>query len=201
MLRGLRVAALALALILALGTVLGAGGCQKPVAPHVGATSTTEIGAPPAQSSGVDEHKFNEAWGCLKELIDATSMAAAARPALDAQVQKLRDALGDIPAGSLNADEQQVLADFDRVYWAYADGLALWKVLVETDADCEGIPIYRDGAPLLPRADDIVRLYSLPTTVSGGSPALTCVPEDSIEKLWKQAYAWSADELLPVFAR
>lgn len=183
-----------------LGVAVGTAGCEKPVAPHVAATSTTNAGSGPAQETGVDKKKFNKAWDQVKEIIVSTSVATA-RPALVEQVQELRGLLDVIPVASLNADEQAVLAAFDRVCWAYADGVALWTALLEKDGNHEGIPVYRDGAPLFKRADMLVATYGLTLERSTADPAVEYVSERSIDRLWEVAYEAAQNELLPVFRR
>ena len=65
-------------------------------------------------------------------------------------------------------------------------------------AEYEGIPLYRDGRPLIERADVIVDLYDLPLQTSEVSESVQYVPEDSIERLWRFARAQTQEWLVPV---
>lgn len=195
-----RVLLLCAGLFAALGLVMGTAGCEKPVAPHVAATSTTIAEAGPTHETGIDKDKFNKAWDQVKEIVVATSVAAAL-PALAEQVSGLRELLDAVPTAGLNPDEQTVLAAFDRVYWAYADGVALWTALMRAEKDHGGIPLLREGVPLFPRADVIAALYGLTLERSAKDPVVECVAESSIDKLWEVAYRAAQNELLPVFGR
>jgi hypothetical protein len=173
------------------------------VAPHAAATCTTAGGGAtdgPTRPTGIDKNRFKDAWDRVKDITVATSTAVA-WPALAVQVDGLRAVLDALPASSLNADEQRLLADFNRVYWAYADSVTLWTAAADMDGDHGGIPVFEGGQPLVPRAAEIVATYGLVLAASPTDGEVQCVAEDSVDRLWEAAHNTAVNDLWPVFRR
>lgn len=174
---------------------VGLAGCQPPVAPNQPGTTTT------LSPTGVDKNTFGPAWDKLKDILVATATATSLSD-FRSRVQDLRVALDAIDQGRLNGEEKQVWSRFYEVYWAYEDSVSLWSVDVEaSNKDSEGIPLFRDGQPLVPRADEIVRLYGLVVKTSQTSDKVEYVPDDSVRKLWGVGSREIEKSLLPVFSR
>jgi hypothetical protein len=153
-----------------------------------------ETSAKPAK---VDKEKFGPAWEKLKDILVATAVATTLTDCRS-RVRDLRSELDAIDEGSLNEDEKRIRAKFFEVYWAYEDSLSLWTADLEaSDKGYDGIPVYRNDEPLLPRADEILGLYGLVVKSSQSSDRVEYVPEDSVGKLWEVATRETEKWLLP----
>jgi hypothetical protein len=170
---------------------VGLAGCGKLVAPNRPGTVTT------LAATGVDKDKFAPAWDKLKDILVATAVAVTLDQ-FHTRVQSYRTALDAIDETGLNADEKVVRLKFYDVYWAFEDSVSLWTADVEgKDMKVDGIPLYRDGKPLIPRADQIVSLYGLAVTTSQGSDRIGYAPKNSVQKLWGIASHETEKSLLP----
>lgn len=171
--------------------MLGLAGCGDFVPPvKVGGETN-------AQPAAVDKDKFAPAWGKLKDILVATAVATTLADCRS-RVSDLRAELDAINEGALNEDEKQVRSKFYEVYWTYEDSLSLWAADIEaTETEVEGIPIYRNDQPLLPRAQEIVDLYGLVVKTSPSSDRIEYVPDDSVGKLWGLASSETEKWLLP----
>ena len=166
-------------------------GCGDLTPPHQSNNESTE------RTEGIDADIFSDAWGALTDMIVATSAVstlADSRKKLD----HVREELSAIDQADLTADEKEFLSTFYEVYWAYEDSLSLWTLASEQDGEYEGIPLYRDGRPLIERADVIVDTYDLPLRQSEVSESVEYVPDDSVERLWRLARSLTQERLVPV---
>ncbi len=171
--------------------VVTAAGCRDLTPPHQTATESSE------RTTGIDDTLFEDSWGALTDIIVATSAVSTLTDSRN-KVDHLREELDAIDAAGLTLDEQDFLAKFNSIYWAYEDSLSLWSAADAQGTEYEGIPLYRDGRPLVPRADEIVDLYDLPLQTSQVSSSVQYAPDDSIQRLWRLARARTQEWLVPV---
>lgn len=188
--RGGKIRIVILLVVLA-SLLVGLAGCQDVTAPHQSTTDSTE------RTEGIDEGRFGDAWGRLTDIIVLTAVASTLSDTRT-KVDHLRAELDAIDETDLTDEEKQFLAKFYEVYWAYEDSLALWAAADAQGTEFEGIPLYRDGRPLVERANEIVDLYDLPLQTSKVSDSVQYVPDDSIQTLWRFARAQTQEWLVPV---